>query len=162
MQGGLRRPGAPLGVTFQTPIWAVTYPYGMTIHSRLRNLRITDCHGLMTDFSEIVGQTVMGAQAAQKALRSAGGRQMHTTMMVATSSSHGRRGRCDLPLRQHDKDPILRVRRGARGVLAQGTRRAVLLSAPTSSCLSSPSLSRVARSSTHTAFLCSARARPAR
>ena len=46
----------------------------MTIHSRLRNLRITDCHGLMTDFSEIVGQSLMRAQAAQKALRSAGGR----------------------------------------------------------------------------------------
>ena len=51
--------------------------------------------------------------------------------------------------------------RGAwRGWLRR-TRRAVLLSAPTSSCLSSPSLSCVARSSTRTAFLCSARARPA-
>ena len=88
----------------------------MTIHSRLRNLRITDCHGLMTDFSEIVGQVVMGAQIAQEALRSAGGRQMHATMMVALSSSHGRRGRCDLPPRQPDQDPILRVRRGAQHV----------------------------------------------
>ena len=40
----------------------------------------------MTDFSEIAGQAVMGAQIAQEALRSAGGRQMHATMMVALST----------------------------------------------------------------------------
>ena len=72
----------------------------MSIQSRLRNLRITDCHGLVTDFRQIPGQSRMSAPGARKSLRSAVRRVLHAMMMAPLSGSH-RRGRQGTPyLRQ--------------------------------------------------------------
>ena len=49
--------------------------------------------------------------------------------MGAFTSSHETRGSSNLPPRQRHQGIIVRVRRGAGGVLAQGRRRPVLLSA---------------------------------
>ena len=96
MEGGFKRSGACLGVTFWKCVWAVTRPYGISIQGRLRNLRITDCHGLLTDFRRIPGQSRMRGTGRSEGVRPAVWRVLHAMMVAPLSGSH-RRGRQGTP-----------------------------------------------------------------